>query len=85
MEDYKELGSGELEFFSFLIHRSIKTVYKQHLKQIEKLLDDGIIEESEFDSMRNRILDCGNEQIRSCEETIKNYLEIRNNGSTLHI
>lgn len=74
------MDKGELKFFSFLITRSIKTVYVNQLRQIEDLLEEGAIDQDKFERMRNRILDCGNEQIRNCQETIEQYQELKGNN-----
>lgn len=71
------MEKGEVEFFSFLVERSIKTLYIQQLRQVEDLLDGGFIDEQKFEYLRNRILDCGNEQIRNCRDIMEQYLEIK--------
>jgi hypothetical protein len=61
---------------NYCMSRAIKRLYKVFLNEAEDLVDSKRITETEFEAIRKKILDCGNDQIRDAEEFIKNYSEI---------
>ena len=71
------MDEGEVKFFTFLVEKAVKHTYISHIRQVEDMRNQGVIEDEEFEYLRNRILDTGNEQIRHCKDAITQYLEIR--------
>tara|TARA_B110001454_G_C12600284_1_gene384158 strand:- start:589 stop:852 length:264 start_codon:yes stop_codon:yes gene_type:complete len=65
------------EFINFQIQRKVVNLYKNFLFMLEDLRDQGYdIPEEEFQRIRKRILDYGNDTIREIDENLDNF-EIR--------
>lgn len=61
------------EFLTTKIKSDIKTLYVQFLYMIEDLVDKNKINESEFELLRKRILDYGNNATRSIVDQLKSF------------
>jgi hypothetical protein len=63
-------------YFRFLGDKCVRYLFKDYLRQIEDLNRDGIIDDDDFEHLRKRILDKGNDSARFFEEQAINYYEL---------
>ena len=69
-----EKGDKSREFINFQIQRKVVNLYKNFLFMLEDLKDQGYdIPEEEFQRIRKRILDYGNDTIREIDENLDNF------------
>lgn len=67
-------GDKAKEFVNFQIRRKITNLYKQFLFILEDLKSEGYnIPEEQYQKIRKRILDYGNDASREIEENLKNF------------
>ena len=63
-----------LSFLVFQLRRKVVNLYKNYLFILEDLKKDGYdIPEEEYQRIRKRILDYGNDTIREIEENVENF------------
>lgn len=61
-------------FLVFQLRRKVVNLYKNYLFILEDLKKDGYdIPEEEYQRIRKRILDYGNDTIREIEENVENF------------
>ncbi len=69
-----EKDNKSREFIKFQIQRKVVNLYKNFLFILEDLKEQGYdIPEEEFQRIRKRILDYGNDTIREVEENLDNF------------
>ena len=69
-----EKDNKSREFINFQIQRKVVNLYKNFLFILEDLKEQGYdIPEEEFQRIRKRILDYGNDTIREIEENLDNF------------
>lgn len=71
---FEKDGAGEdkvKEFLQFQIRRKITNLYKQFLFILEDL-EEGKSEKENYQRIRKRVLDYGNDAARELEECLKN-------------
>lgn len=61
------------DFVKGLIYRDIKKLYLSFLYLLEDLENENKINEEEFQKMRKRVLDHGNNCYRNIEEQLNNF------------
>jgi|TARA_Y100000310_G_scaffold181845_1_gene181874 hypothetical protein len=62
------------DFLIFQLRRKIVNLYKNYLFILEDMKKDGYdIPEEEYQRIRKRILDYGNDTIREMEENLENF------------
>ena len=62
------------DFLIFQLRRKIVNLYKNYLFILEDMKKDGYdIPEEEYQRIRKRILDYGNDTIREIEENLENF------------
>lgn len=66
----------ERDLFIYFNNRETKNLFKKFLKDLEDLLEEGDISQDDFDYMRNKILDNGNEAIRNFSDSVSKYFTI---------
>jgi hypothetical protein len=71
------MDKKDLDFFSFLGERCIQYIFKDYLYTLEDLLEDKRISEEDFDRIRERILDKGNDSIRFFKSQGESYFKNR--------
>ena len=69
-----EKDNKSREFIKFQIQRKVVNLYKNFLFILEDLKEQGYdIPEEEFQRIRKRILDYGNDTVREIEENLDNF------------
>jgi hypothetical protein len=69
-----DTGEKAKEFVNFQIRRKITNLYKQFLFILEDLRGEGYnIPEDQYQKIRKRILDYGNDASREIEESLKSF------------
>jgi hypothetical protein len=63
-------------YFRFLGDKCIRFLFKEYLGQLEDMQREGVIDEDDFEYLRKRILDKGNDSARFFEEQAINYYEL---------
>ena len=62
------------DFLIFQLRRKVVNLYKNYLFILEDLKKDGYdIPEEEYQRIRKRVLDYGNDTIREIEENLENF------------
>jgi hypothetical protein len=65
-----------LDLFRFQSVRRVTTLYKNFLFILEDLKNDGSISEAQYQSLRKKILDLGNDTSREMEDDIIKIFDI---------
>jgi len=68
----------DCSYLGFLVERSVKFLFKDFLYQLEDIAEKYSIEEEDFNRIRNRVLDKGNDTIRFFQDQVENYHEVEN-------
>ena len=68
-----ENGDKSRDFLRFQVNRKVTNLYKNFLFMVEDLYNSGEISEENFQRLRKRILDYGNDTIREIEENLDNF------------
>ena len=63
-------------YFEFLGERCIKHLFKDFLYQLEDIQEKYSIEDEDFERIRNRVLDKGNDTIRFFRDQGENYTKL---------
>jgi|TARA_R110000803_G_scaffold143805_7_gene209802 hypothetical protein len=63
-------------YFEFLGERCIKHLFKDFLYQLEDIQEKYSIEDDDFERIRNRVLDKGNDTIRFFRDQGENYTKL---------
>ena len=72
--DMDNIEDKSKSFLVFLLRRKVVNLYKNYLFILEDLKKDGYdIPEEEYQRIRKRILDYGNDTIREIEENVENF------------
>lgn len=66
----------DFHYFEFLGERCIKHLFKDFLYQLEDVQEKYSIEEEDFERIRNRVLDKGNDTIRFFRDQGENYTKL---------
>jgi hypothetical protein len=66
----------DCSYLAFLVERSVKFLFKDFLYQLEDIADKYSIEEEDFNRIRNRVLDKGNDTIRFFQDQVENYYQV---------
>jgi len=75
-----EINNASLmELLKFQFRRSITNLYKNFLSSAEDLKIKGQINDLDYQIIRKRILDNGNDSIRELEETLDNFIKLIDN------
>lgn len=61
----------ELDYIEFKMHRAITVLFKDFLKILEDLREDGNIGDEDFGVLRNMVLTKGNRTIRGLKRKIE--------------
>ena len=73
-EDMDNVDGKSKSFLVFQLRRKIVNLYKNYLFILEDMKDAGYdIPEEEYQRIRKRILDYGNDTIREIEENLENF------------
>jgi nucleoid-associated protein YejK len=68
-----ENGDKSKDFLRFQVNRKVTNLYKNFLFMVEDLYNSGEIDEENFQRLRKRILDYGNDTIREIEENLDSF------------
>ena len=72
--DMDNMDDKSQSFLVFQLRRKVVNLYKNYLFILEDLKKDGYdIPEEEYQRIRKRILDYGNDTIREIEENVENF------------
>ena len=72
--DMDNMDDKSKSFLVFHLRRKVVNLYKNYLFILEDLKKDGYdIPEEEYQRIRKRILDYGNDTIREIEENVENF------------
>jgi len=72
--DMDNMDDKSKSFLVFQLRRKVVNLYKNYLFILEDLKKDGYdIPEEEYQRIRKRILDYGNDTIREIEENVENF------------